>query len=465
MLNSRFDTDVLPEELTFRLVDERVICVDDIEPLQYQPSSLHGTLDESLYESIKQVGLQTPLVVAQAPTQKHFVPIAGGNSRLQALSRLYNETGDQSFSRVQCVVAEWPGTTRARLAHVITNEVRTHYSFASRSITIVHIAKSERGFKSSCSKSQRDLVQVLNSNGYPISQSTFSYMEYLAHRLAPNISQELLNSLSMIDTRDLREIESQAHRCWQDRIDSSEDFGEFFERVITEAASDSSDGTELIEKVRYKVNYLNDSKKTKVPHGLDHPTSQIKDPKISMESRHHSEKENQDGEQLKLADSSESHTVSIDDSNHLESDKTIRPHTSANARKKATTQLSISELRETAWNLAYQICNNYGLSECILKLHEKSGYQVVAKPTTEPSSLEYRVWEYLDVFGGSDNRPLNVNLWAELTDNEWRILTELWDVVREIRKDKHAGPSISLPNHVEVQRTAMNEESKETQSA
>ena len=465
MLNSRFDTDVLPEELTFRLLDERVICADDIEPLQYQPSSLHGTLDESLYESIKQVGLQTPLVVAQAPTQKHFVPIAGGNSRLQALSRLYNETGHQSYSNIQCVVAEWPGVIRARLGHVITNQVRMHYSFASRSIAIVHIAKSEYGSRSLCANSQRDVVHVLNSNGYPISQSTISYMVYLAHRLAPCISQELLDSLSMIDTRELREIESQTHTCWQDRIDSSEDFGELFARVLVKTGSDSSDGIELIEKVRYEANYLTGWSDTKVRQGIDQLPTQVGDTTMSTEIRHQPDKEIQNQEHSKIVVSSKSQAVPVDDSKHREYDKNIRPYSSEKARKKAIAHFSIGELRESAWNLAYQICKSYGLSEYILKSQEKSGYQVVAKPNAEPSSMEYRVWAYLDVFAGSDSRPLSVNLWSELTDNEWRILTELWDVVREIRKNKHAGPSISLPNHMEVQRTAMNEESKGTQSA
>lgn len=453
MLNCRFDTDVLPEELTFRLVDEQTIGIDDIEPLQYQPSSLHGVFDESLCESIRQVGLQSPLVVAQAPMRKHFVPIAGGNSRLQALSRLYNETGDESFSKVQCVVAEWPGMIRARLAHVVTNQIHIRHSFASRAIAIVHIVESELSGKAPHPISQRDAVQLLTSNGYPISQSTFGYMEYLVSRLRPNISTELLNALSKKDVSELRESETYACGYWQDKAEPSVEFDEFFARLLEEAGSVSSDVNELIERVRYKASDLSEQNHSELGSEPDYTTFVENGPSSSTEIQYPLDRGGSSGEQAQLIDYWESKDEPTDDSNVSDRCETPQLQTASGKRRKVVVQLSMGELREAAWSLASQLCNRYGLNECIIKLHEKSGYQVVSKPGTEPSMIECRLWEYLDVFAGSDNRPLSVNLWSEIDDDDWRALTELWDVVREIRKNKHADPSISLRNHEEAQHS------------
>ncbi len=437
MPTTKLSEATLPEDFTFETAKERLLSLDEIEPLQYQPNSVHHVLDSSLYESIKHVGLQNPLVVAEVPNEKVFVPIAGGNSRLQVLSRLYDETGEESFATVQCVVSEWPGLARAQLAHVITNHVHKRYSFASRAIAIVHIVDSERNSKPSKTMPQRDAVLFLVSNGYPISQSAFSYMEYLVHRLQPRVSTEVLNKLSMIDVRELREIETKANEHWQDQIELSANFKELYARLLKEAASQSTEVEDLIERVRYKANYLGEISGLEPYYGLDELVSHDDGNPVAS-----TDPVNRSLGPVLVEKTTESNrdeitkTSSSDGVNQPDCNTTLSSNDTVSKEREVIAQRTIGELRESAWTAASHLCNSYNLNKCIINVSTQFGYQIVAKPDCDSSTTQYQLWNYLDVFAGSHDRPLDVTVWTELNDEDWRALIDLWDAVRLIRKNR-----------------------------
>ena len=442
MPTSRLDSGTLPQELTFHMVEERTLSLDEIDALQYQPSSVQSELNQSLYESIKQIGLQSPLVVSQVPNEKYFVPIAGGNSRLQVLSRLRDETGDISFANVQCVVSEWPGLARAQLAHVITNQVHIRYSFASRALAIVHIVDSQRAISESKPMSQRDCVQFLTSNGYPISQSTFGYMEYLVHRVHPFVSMELLDTVSMLDIRELREIEDDARENLRDQIELKTEFRDFFAHALEEAAAKSTEIGELIEKLRFKVSFLEEERSLKPLYEPDDRASTVLIESSSLTGILNQSGESGKARELtKSPEATKSLTDSRDDPNQSKHISAVSTHAQVDTARIDFAQHTINELREAAWNLASQLCNSYDMNKCIRNVSNQFGYQVVAKPDDDSSSIQYRLWNYLDVFAGSEDGSLDVNVWTELNDENWRALIELWDAVRMMRKNRRTNAS------------------------
>lgn len=447
MSNSKLDTGALPEQLTFHVVEERRLSIDEIDTLQYQPRSVQSEPDQSLYESIKQVGLQSPLVVAQIPNEKRYVPIAGGNSRLQVLSRLYSETRDKSFANVQCVVSEWPGLARARLAHVITNQVRIRHSFASKAIAIVHIVDSERSSKELRSMSQREAVQLLTTNGYPISQSTYCHMEYLVRRLRPSITIELLDALRIIDVRELREIEHHERELWQDQNELNADFNEVFMLVLEECAAESSDVEHLVGQFRHKLSSLRERSSPKPLEFDDLVSSEESDSDASISLQ------NQTGRSGRVEEGASSDVAtklqsgSRDDSNLSQRNSILPSYTAGITKRKDSVQPTIGELRETAWNLASHLCNSFDMDKCIIKRSNLFGYQIASKPNCDPSAIQHRLWNYLDAFAGSGDRLLDVNVWSELNDDDWRAMIELWDVVRVIRKNRRTGAPFLPSNH------------------
>ncbi len=467
MPTTRLDVGALPEELTFQVIEERTLSLDEIEPLQYEPKSVEHELNDSLYESITQIGLQSPLVVAQAPNEKCFVPIAGGNSRLQVLSRLYDETGEESFANVQCVVSEWPGLARAQLAHVITNQIRIRYSFASKAMAVVHIVDCERNSKP---LNQRDAVQFLTSNGYPISQSTFSYMEYLVSRLCPIVSPELLEAMEIRDIRTLREIENRAAALVGEYSGTNEDFNKLFNRALGEAALASANSDELIEELKFRLGprtSTSESSEDLLPNSNDSHEELCEGlPPVS-------------DVQLGVAESglvkSDRHSVVVPEVNPNigsesglildESTGTQQPED----KQKVISEPAIRQLRQTAGHLAEEICRRFDMNECILRESEHYGFRVVAQPNGEESTIQYRLWCYLQAFAGDDqqgacsvkvedelgqkNTPveathsrslktskrfLDANVWFELDDRSWRNFVDLWDTVRTLKKNGHS---------------------------
>lgn len=484
MQNDRLSEATLPEDFAFEMVEERLLSLDEIEPLEYQPSSIQRELDSTLYESIKHVGLQNPLVVAKAPNEKVFVPIAGGNSRLHALSCLYNETGDDSFAKVHCVVSEWPGTTKARLAHVITNQIRMRYSFASRAIAIVHIVDAERNSNPSMSMTQRDACQLLISNGYPISQSTFSYMEFLVNRLYPILSPELLEGIEIRDVRAIREIENRVSGQVGEQTDPSEDFNKLFNLALGEAASASVNSDELIRELKLRLGHgssSSESSENLLPSSNDSFEELSEDPPQVADV------------QLDAADSNlvEPDCPAVADPEvkpdaECESDPIFiesKDSPPTEGEQKVVSEPTIRQLRQIAGNLAEEICNQYDMNKCFKKESVPCGFRVVAKPDGDESTIQYRLWCYLEAFAGDDQkgvsspkvedetgqkkkanestqtrsletgeRFLDANVWFELDDRSWRNFVDLWDAVRTLKMNGRSGEAdrIEEPNSLQL---------------
>ncbi len=209
-----------------------MIAIDDLEPLPYKPNGFESTTDETLYLSIKSIGLQDPFVIATRPNDCKYTLIAGGNSRLRALHQLRSETEDERFSRVPCLIAEWPGIFQACLAHIITNDVRINRSFLDRARSLTHIVETHGHKAKGREISQRDAVAMLSENGYPISQAAYSYMVYLVQRLTPHLADELLEQLGLADVRQVRELENRMNEQVCRKGIPGHEFTAMFDRAL-----------------------------------------------------------------------------------------------------------------------------------------------------------------------------------------------------------------------------------------
>lgn len=460
-----------PKSLTIKIVEERSIPLEKIEALHYEPRTLHREIDQALYLSIKRVGLQNPLVVARESEQMCFVPIAGGNSRLEAMRLMYEETGDKSFASVDCVVSEWPGAIQARLAHITTNEIRTNYSFASRARAIVHIIDAETRSSKSRRLSQRKAVELLTSNGYPISQATFGYMVYLVNRLLSSVRSDLIHAMKLSDVSDLREIENQANERLRGHKGTKQEFCEFFTKVLERASSVSTSVGEMIEEVRHSCMEWKQA---------NHPTLEIQiigangfdsESVESSPKRDHEILETKEELLSQSADFVPACTkpgTDIDSQNDTGLDKSCVPAT-PHPNERIPTQTKISELREIAGQLAERICKSLKMVNCITRVPYMFGFQIIDRPLGDVSSLQYRVWCYLNVFAefrdpalhdcdppalatikteakatnikakcdesGTEDGCLDARVWTELNDKDWKSLIELWDVVRRMRNN------------------------------
>ncbi|MEW8052334.1 MAG: ParB family protein [Candidatus Thiodiazotropha sp.] len=204
----------------------------DISRIQtYEHNPRHGRNPEydRIRDSIRNTGLDQPLVVTQRPDAEDFIVHAGGNTRLIILKELFAETGDPRFTAVPCLIKPWCCESDVLLAHLRENDLRGGLTFIDKARAICDaqiLLAEELGLDVI---SQRRLETELRRAGYRITQARISQMVYTVHRLLPVIPIALEGGLGRPHIERIRRLERAAHKIWQDRCsESEEDFEEVF---------------------------------------------------------------------------------------------------------------------------------------------------------------------------------------------------------------------------------------------
>ena len=207
----------------------QMIDISRIQPYEHNPR--HGPNPEydRIKDSIRNTGLDQPLVVTQRPEAADFIAHAGGNTRLIILKELFAETGDPRFATVPCLIKPWCCESDVLLAHLRENDLRGGLTFIDKARAVCDARKLLAEELSLEEISQRRLETELRRAGYRITQARISQMEYTVHRLLPNIPVALESGLGRPHVERIRRLERAAYTIWRDRCaESVEDFEEIF---------------------------------------------------------------------------------------------------------------------------------------------------------------------------------------------------------------------------------------------
>lgn len=208
----------------------QMIDISRIQPYEHNPRHGRNPEYDRIRDSIRNTGLDQPLVVTQRPDATDFIVHAGGNTRLIILKELFAETGDQCFATVPCLLKAWCCESDVLLAHLRENDLRGGLTFIDKARAVCEAQKllaEELGIDVI---SQRRLETELRRAGYRITQARISQMVYTVHRLLPVIPIALEGGLGRPHIERIRRLERAAHKIWQDRCSESE---ENFEEVFT----------------------------------------------------------------------------------------------------------------------------------------------------------------------------------------------------------------------------------------
>ncbi|MEW8357449.1 MAG: ParB family protein [Candidatus Thiodiazotropha sp.] len=207
----------------------QMIDISRIQPYEHNPRHGRNPEYDRIRDSIRNTGLDQPLVVTQRPDEADFIVHAGGNTRLIILKELFAETGDPRFATVPCLLKAWCCESDVLLAHLRENDLRGGLTFIDKARAICEAQKllaEELGLDVI---SQRRLETELRCSGYRITQARISQMVYAVHRLLPVIPIALEGGLGRPHIERIRRLERAAHKIWQDRCsESEEDFEEVF---------------------------------------------------------------------------------------------------------------------------------------------------------------------------------------------------------------------------------------------
>ena len=207
----------------------QMIDISRIQPYEHNPRHGRNPEYDRIRDSIRNTGLDQPLVVTQRPDASDFIVHAGGNTRLIILKELFAETGDPRFAAVPCLLKPWCCESDVLLAHLRENDLRGGLTFIDKARAVCEAQKllaEELGLDVI---SQRRLETELRRAGYRITQARISQMVYTVHRLLPVIPIALEGGLGRPHVERIRRLERAAHKIWQDRCsESAEDFEEVF---------------------------------------------------------------------------------------------------------------------------------------------------------------------------------------------------------------------------------------------
>jgi ParB family protein of integrating conjugative element (PFGI_1 class) len=192
------------------------IAVTEIDFFDGNPRLIDNPAYERIKSSIRDSGLQQPLIVTRAPDAKHYTLESGGNTRLRIIQELYEEAGDPRFATAECVVRPWVSYDHVMIAHLKENDLRGELTFIEKAVAIQTLLQRLRssGDRNGAALSQRALVERLSRDGYTVAQSALTYMRYAVERLYPVMPSALRKGMGRPTVSRLCHLDQAAGRLW-----------------------------------------------------------------------------------------------------------------------------------------------------------------------------------------------------------------------------------------------------------
>lgn len=211
-----------------------VLRLEEIKAYEHNPRRAENPEYARLVASIRsRKGLTTPLTVAKRPGEELYTVAAGGNSRLQALKELYDETGDPVFDRVTCQFEPWVSDCHVLASHLIENDVRGNMTFADKARAIVNWCELyESAHPAEAPLSQRQLAQRLGESGFQVSQTSVSRFLFAATHLMPFLPVAFDSGLGREPIERLIRLRTVAENYWRDAATGENAAAGSFERLF-----------------------------------------------------------------------------------------------------------------------------------------------------------------------------------------------------------------------------------------
>ncbi|WP_422452154.1 ParB family protein [Endozoicomonas sp. ALC066] len=177
------------------------IPLDLIEPFKDNSRLVRNSKHDEIKNSIEARGLDTTLTVTKFPGSEKYTIAAGGNTRLQCLKELYQETGEDEYRHNICRVIPFPGELALLAGHYSENDDKGKMSFIEKSILAVKIIKQVKEPKDS----YRVLADKIKKKGVSIPYSQLPAMEvavelleYIPTALKTGLGRPTVQALSQI---------------------------------------------------------------------------------------------------------------------------------------------------------------------------------------------------------------------------------------------------------------------------
>lgn len=193
------------------------VAVDRIHYYGKNPRRQQNPEYDRIKASIRDGGLDQPLVLTQQPGMADYVLHSGGNTRLRILKELYEETANERYYWVECVIRPWSQESSVLFAHLRENELRGGLPFIDKAHAVFEAKSLLEAELGTDGLSQRQLEALFRERGFSLSHSTISKMGYAVHTLWPVMPQALNAGLGRPQIEKIRSLERAARQLWIQR--------------------------------------------------------------------------------------------------------------------------------------------------------------------------------------------------------------------------------------------------------
>lgn len=213
------------------------VTLMQLRPFDGNPRKTKNPKFEEIKESIRMRGLDFAPNITKRPGDDFYIIADGGNTRLQALNELWEETRDPKYWSIRCLYKPWngnenEGTLSCLIGHLTENDLRGDLSFVERALAIAEIkAMYEKNDEKKLS--HRQLSERLKTDGYGISYSLLAKMESCLVHLYPYIPNVLLAGMGKPQIEKLLVLYNNALSLWKKQLFDDSVFLEIWEKVLS----------------------------------------------------------------------------------------------------------------------------------------------------------------------------------------------------------------------------------------
>ncbi|WP_241008630.1 ParB family protein [Aggregatibacter actinomycetemcomitans] len=213
------------------------VTLMQLRPFDGNPRKTKNPKFEEIKESIRMRGLDFAPNITKRPGDDYYTIADGGNTRLQALNELWDETKDPKYWSIRCLYKPWDGdenegTLSCLIGHLTENDLRGDLSFVERALAIAEIkAMYEKTDEQKLS--HRQLSEKLKSSGYSVSYPLLARMEQCLTCLYPYIPNVLLAGMGKPQIEKLLVLYNNALSLWKKQLVDDSAFLEIWEKVLS----------------------------------------------------------------------------------------------------------------------------------------------------------------------------------------------------------------------------------------
>lgn len=211
----------------------KALTLDQIMPYDRNPRRAINPRYDEIKAAIRAAGkLNNLLSVTRRPGDTHYMVESGGNTRLQILQELWQETNGESFYKTDCLIVPWQSESHVLSAHLIENELRGDMTLIDKAVALRSL-KIELENESGQALSRNEFIRQLINKGYTVSKRQLIRFEYAADFLEPLIPQALNAGLGNDKVDRLRKIQAGYGKCLAE-FGATQNFEPMFAQALTE---------------------------------------------------------------------------------------------------------------------------------------------------------------------------------------------------------------------------------------